>query len=38
MKGKGWTHKDLLPGVRVVHDGYTRLIDLQQRGYGYIRF
>jgi len=38
MKGKGWTEKDLLPGVTIVHDAYTRLIDLQQRGYAYIRF
>lgn len=38
MKGKGWTADDLLPGVVVVHDAYTRLIDLQQRGYAYIRF
>lgn len=38
MKGKGWKHDDLLPDVRMVHDGYTRLIDLQQRGYAYIRF
>ena len=38
MKGKGWKPADLLPGVKAVHDGYSRLIDLQQRGYGYIRF
>jgi len=38
MKGKGWTANDLLPGVTMVHDAYTRLIDLQQRGYAYIRF
>jgi intracellular sulfur oxidation DsrE/DsrF family protein len=38
MKARGWTPKDLLPGVRVVHDAYTRMIDLQQRGYAYIRF
>jgi intracellular sulfur oxidation DsrE/DsrF family protein len=38
MKAKGWTGKDLLPGVTVVHDAYTRFIDLQQRGYAYIRF
>lgn len=38
MKGKGWTADDLLPGVTMVHDAYTRLIDLQQRGYAYIRF
>ncbi|MHB9117296.1 MAG: DsrE family protein [Burkholderiales bacterium] len=38
MKGKGWTADDILPGVTMVHDAYTRLIDLQQRGYAYIRF
>ena len=38
MKSRGWNAKDLLPGVRVVHDAYTRMIDLQQRGYAYIRF
>ena len=38
MKAKGWTGEDLLPGVVMVHDAYTRLIDLQQQGYGYIRF
>lgn len=38
MKGKGWTAGDILPGVTIVHDAYTRLIDLQQRDYAYIRF
>jgi len=38
MKGKGWTGEDLLPGVTIVHDAYTRLIDLQQHKYAYIRF
>jgi intracellular sulfur oxidation DsrE/DsrF family protein len=38
MRARGWTAADLLPGVVVVHDAYTRLIDLQQRGYAYIRF
>ena len=38
MEAEGWSAEDLLPGVKVVHDGYTRLIDLQQRGYAYIRF
>ncbi len=38
MRSRGWTAEDLLPGVKVVHDGYTRIIDLQQRGYAYIRF
>jgi intracellular sulfur oxidation DsrE/DsrF family protein len=38
MKSKGWTGNDLLPGVTIVHDAYTRLIDLQHRNYTYIRF
>lgn len=38
MKAKGWTQPDVLPGVRIVHDGYTRIIDLENRGYAYIRF
>jgi len=38
MKSKGWTGNDLLPGVTIVHDAYTRLIDLQHRHYAYIRF
>ncbi len=38
MRSRGWTAADLLPGVTVVRDAYTRLIDLQQRGYAYIRF
>jgi len=38
MKGKGWVADDLLPGTVIVHDAYTRLIDLQQQGYAYIRF
>jgi intracellular sulfur oxidation DsrE/DsrF family protein len=38
MKGKGWVASDLLPGMVIVHDAYTRLIDLQQQGYSYIRF
>jgi intracellular sulfur oxidation DsrE/DsrF family protein len=38
MKGHGWTQDDILPGVKVVFDAYTRMIDLQQRGYAYIKF
>ncbi len=38
MKAHGWTGNDLLPGVTIVHDAYTRLIDLQHSGYAYIRF
>lgn len=38
LKGKGWIAADLLPGMVIVHDAYTRLIDLQHQGYAYIRF
>lgn len=38
MNAKGWTEKDILPGVTIVHDAYSRLIDLQLRKYAYIRF
>lgn len=38
LKGKGWGRKNLLPGVTIVHDAYTRLIDLQHANYSYIRF
>lgn len=36
MKSMGWTPEDVLPGVTIVHDGYTRLINLQNDGYAYI--
>ncbi|MCL5059838.1 MAG: DsrE family protein [Candidatus Thermoplasmatota archaeon] len=36
MRAKGWTPADVLPGVTIVHDGYTRLIKLQNDGYAYI--
>ena len=36
MRAKGWAAKDVLPGVTIVHDGYTRLIKLQGDGYAYI--
>jgi intracellular sulfur oxidation DsrE/DsrF family protein len=38
LRGKGWSGQDILPGVTVVRDAYTRIIDLQQQGYAYIRF
>lgn len=38
LKGKGWKREQLLPGVTIVRDAYTRLIDLQNRNYAYIRF
>ncbi len=37
-KARGWRDEELLPDIKRVHDGYTRLIDLQQQGYAYIRF
>jgi intracellular sulfur oxidation DsrE/DsrF family protein len=36
MKARGWTAADVLPGVTIVHDGYTRLVKLQNDGYAYI--
>lgn len=36
MRSKGWKPADVLPGVTIVHDGYTRLIKLQNDGYAYI--
>ena len=36
MKSKGWKPADVLPGVTIVHDGYTRLVKLQNDGYAYI--
>ena len=38
MKNKGWSALDILPNVTIVRDAYTRLIDLQQQGYAYLRF
>ncbi len=36
MKSNGWTADDVLPDVAIVHDGYTRLIQLENDGYAYI--
>jgi intracellular sulfur oxidation DsrE/DsrF family protein len=36
MKSMGWKADDVLPGVSIVHDGYTRLIKLENDGYAYI--
>jgi len=36
MRARGWTPADVLPGVTIVHDGYTRLIKLQNDGYAYL--
>ena len=38
MKAHHWTASNLLPGVKVVFDAYTRMIDLQMEGYSYIKF
>ncbi len=39
MREKGWTPADLLPGVTLVHDAYSRIIDLQlSRHYAYVYF
>ena len=37
LREHGWSAKDVMPGVKVVFDAYTRLIDLQMRGYAYIK-
>lgn len=36
MLARGWAIRDVLPGVTIVHDGYTRLVKLQGDGYVYI--
>jgi intracellular sulfur oxidation DsrE/DsrF family protein len=38
MKSYHWTASNLLPGVKMVFDAYTRMIDLQMQGYSYIKF
>jgi len=38
MKAHNWKPEDILPGVKLVFDAYTRIIDLQQHGYSYIKF
>ncbi len=38
LKAYGFKPRDVLPGVQVVFDAYTHLIDMQQRGYAYIKF
>ena len=37
LRGKALSAADLLPGMAVVHDAYTRPINLQYQGYAYIR-
>lgn len=36
MRSKSWKFHDVLPGVTIVHDGYTRLVKLQNDGYAHI--
>ena len=36
LKSMGWTAADVLPEVAIAHDGYMRLIKLQNDGYGHI--
>jgi len=38
MRSHNWRPSDILGGVRIVVGAYPRIIDLQQRGYAYIRF
>lgn len=38
MQSHGWIGEDVLPGVKIVVGAYPRIIDLQLRGYAYIRF
>jgi intracellular sulfur oxidation DsrE/DsrF family protein len=38
MRSNGWEPEDVLPGVTIVLGAYPRVIDLQLRGFAYIRF
>ena len=38
MQSHHWNASNLLPGVKVVFDAYTRMTDLQMQGYSYIKF
>ena len=38
MQSHGWIGEDVLPGVAIVLGAYPRIIDLQLRGFAYIRF
>jgi intracellular sulfur oxidation DsrE/DsrF family protein len=38
MRNHGWEASDLLKGVTIVVGAYPRIIDLQMRGYAYIRY
>jgi len=37
LRDHHWNAEDVMPGVKVVFDAYTRMIDLQMRGYAYIK-
>lgn len=38
MKAHRWKPEDIMPDVKIVHDAYTRIIDLQMQGYAYVKF
>lgn len=38
MKHNGWKAKDILPEVTIVVDAYSRIVDLQELEYSYVKF
>ncbi|MDG6773874.1 DsrE family protein [Thiomicrorhabdus sp. ZW0627] len=38
MKAHHWDASEILPGVKIVFDAYTRIVDLEMKGYAYIKF
>jgi uncharacterized protein len=38
MKQNGWTAKDILPEITIVVDAYSRIVDLQDLDFSYIKF
>lgn len=38
MREYGWSKEDVLPGVKIVPNAYSRIVDLELQGYAYIRF
>jgi len=38
MRERGWQPQDIIPGVKVVVGAHPRIIDLEQKGYAYLRF
>lgn len=38
MKHNGWRAKDILPEVTIVVDAYSRIVDLQELDFSYIKF